>query len=252
MHAGFFLPCCESIGLLTRLNGNVAGGGNVCLYEWAALCISRWERSDVLPAVTNPTAVLSMLCEARSVNDWVLVNTEETELLPLSLALPFWMQISILEVLFFYNMFGWVAQWSEVCMSEIPLMRNEPLPWRYGMLCSKRFLSLLEFCGFHDANLCLGFVLITQAKLYSKWLLAWKLCRNAWCFLNKWSHFLRAQQTVDAHQSIFSIGSSKMFLFKSHKPWTKPVRYKVNCNIIYVDLEQKSTWKLDDRVKDCT
>lgn len=111
----FFLPCCESIGLLTRLNGNVAGGGNVCLYEWAALCISRWERSDVLPAVTNPTAVLSMLCEARSVNDWVLVNTEETELLPLSLALPFWMQISILEVLLIYNMFGWVAhlyKWS--------------------------------------------------------------------------------------------------------------------------------------------
>lgn len=116
LYAGFFLPRCESIGLLTRLNGNAAGGGNVCLYEWAALCISRWERSDVLPAVTNPTAVLSMLCEARSVSDWVLVNTEETEpLCPLSLVLPFWMQISILEVLFFFNMFGWVAhlyKWS--------------------------------------------------------------------------------------------------------------------------------------------
>lgn len=79
MHAGYFLPRCESIGLLTRLNGNAAGGGNVCLYEWAALCISRWERSDVLPAVANPTAVLSMLSEARTVNDWVLVNTEEAE-----------------------------------------------------------------------------------------------------------------------------------------------------------------------------
>lgn len=110
MHVGFFLPRCESIGLLTRLNGNVAGGGNVCLYEWAALCISRWERSDVLPAVVNPTAVLSMLCEACSVNDWVLVNTEETEpVCPLSLALPFWIQTSILEVLFFSNMFRWVA-----------------------------------------------------------------------------------------------------------------------------------------------
>ncbi len=79
MHAGFYLPRCESIGLLTRLNGNAAGGGNVCFYEWAALCISRWKRSDILPAVANPTAVLSMLCEARSVNDWVLVNTEEAE-----------------------------------------------------------------------------------------------------------------------------------------------------------------------------
>ncbi len=53
--------------------------GEMCVFMSGSTLHQQMERSDILPAVANPTAVLSMLCEARSVNDWVLVNTEEAE-----------------------------------------------------------------------------------------------------------------------------------------------------------------------------